>query len=411
MLIAETERSAADLSEKPKPLIVIGVTHPQTCLVLSGRLRSLRESGFRVVLLCAPGKLLDNLSESEGVEAIAIPMERGIAPMRDLLSLLRLWRLLRNLRPEIVEFSTPKAGLLGMIAAKLAGVPERVYLLRGLKLESTSGFKRRLLCAAERTASMCAHHVLCNSASLSRVACNLGLAATGKLMILGDGSSNGVDVARFAPGRSNIRRQVGLPLDALVIGFVGRLTCDKGIPELVDAFEFILQASPAVYLLLVGWFDEAEDAVSTELRGRIEQHPRIVCTGFIEDTAPYYRAMDVFVLPTRREGMPNAVLEASASGVPVITTWATGARDSVADGMTGVLIPPGSREAIYEAALQMLCDPELRLRMGRAGRARVCASFHQEDVLRRVVAFYKGLVRRPFQERICAATAPDSRWR
>jgi len=413
MLIAEAEQTAAVLTDQSQPLIVIGITHPQTCLVLAGRLRALREAGFRVTLLCAPGKLLDVFRDSEGVETVGIPMERGISPMRDVLTLYRLWRLLRKLRPDVVEFSTPKAGLLGMLAARLAGVRERVYLLRGLKLESTSGLKRMLLCAAERTAAACAHHVLCNSASLTRRACDLGLVSAGKLLLLGEGSSNGVDVARFAPGKSDVRRRLGLPLNAPVIGFVGRLTRDKGVPELFDAFEGILQARAAAYLLLVGWFDESDDVLSLELRQRIERHPRIVCTGFVEDAAPYYRAMDVFVLPTWREGMPNAVLEASASGVAVITTWATGARDSVVDGVTGVLIPPGNREAIHDAALGLLGEPERRQRMGTAGRAWVSESFHKEDVLRRVVAFYKGLVRGPLNVGAMpnAATAPELPWR
>ncbi|HLY39901.1 MAG TPA: glycosyltransferase family 4 protein [Terracidiphilus sp.] len=413
MSIAEAEPSAAVAFEQTRSLIVIGITHPQSCLLLSGRLRALREAGFRVVLLCAPGKPLDRVAKSEGVETIAIPMERGIAPLRDMLSLFRLWRVLRQLQPDIVEFSTPKAGFLGMVAATLARVPERVYLLRGLKLESTSGFKRRLLCAAERVASLCAHHVLCNSASLTRVACDLRLVDSEKLLLLGDGSSNGVDVVRFAPGASDVRRNLGLPPDAPVLGFVGRLTRDKGVRELFDAFEVILKARPSVYLLLVGWFDESDDALSGDLRRRIERHPRIVCTGFVEDTAPYYQAMDVFVLPTWREGMPNAVLEASASGIPVITTWATGARDSVVDGVTGVLIPPGNREAIYRTALQLLREPEQRRRMGAAGRAWVSESFRQKDVLRRVVGFYQGLAPGPLNAdpMRCTITAPNLRWR
>ena len=113
-------------------------------------------------------------------------------------------------------------------------------------------------------------------------------------------------------------------------------------------------------MLLVGWFDAAEDALSADLRGRIENHPRIHCTGFVADTAPYYRAMDLMVLPTWREGFPNAVLEAAATGIPVITTIATGSRDSVVPEVTGLLIPPGYPEAISEAVLKLLRDPERR---------------------------------------------------
>ena len=132
------------------PHIVVGITSPQTCLVLGGRLRTLREAGFRVTLVSGPGELLTRTAAQEGVESIAIPMRREIAPLADLVSLLRLWWLLFRLKPEMTEFSTPKAGLLGSIAAMLCGVPTRVYFLRGLKLETCTGVKRRILLAAER---------------------------------------------------------------------------------------------------------------------------------------------------------------------------------------------------------------------------------------------------------------------
>jgi len=177
-----------------------------------------------------------------------------------------------------------------------------------------------------------------------------------------------------------------------VIGFAGRLTCDKGIPELIDAFDSILRAEPEARLLLVGWFDAAEDALPAALRARIQSHPRIHCTGFVEDTAPYYRAMDVMVLPTWREGFPNAVLEAEACGVPVVTTISTGSRDAVVPEVTGLLIPPGYPEAIVEAVLKLLRNPERRRRMGQAARAWVQENYVETRVLGLTAEFYLGLL-------------------
>ncbi len=137
------------------PHIVVGITHPQTCLNLTGRLRALREAGFRVTLVSSPGELAERIAEREGVEAIALSMQREIRPIADFVSLMRLWWLLLRLRPDVTEFSTPKAGLLGTLAAVFAGVPERVYMLRGLKVEGTTGLKRRVLLLAERVASAC----------------------------------------------------------------------------------------------------------------------------------------------------------------------------------------------------------------------------------------------------------------
>ena len=377
-----------------RPHIVVGITSPQTCLVLGGRLRTLREAGFRVTLVSSPGALLTHTAAQEGVESVAIPMRREIAPLADLVSLARLWWLLYRLKPEMTEFSTPKAGLLGSMAALLCGVPTRVYFLRGLKLETCTGVKRRILLAAERLASACSHVVLCNSDSLRNQALALRVAPEAKLRLLGSGSSNGVDVERFSPGPGILRARLGLPPDAPVVGFVGRLTRDKGLPELVEAFDAILAARPQAHLLLVGWFDASEDALDRGLRSRIKNHPHIHMTGFVADTAPYYRVMDVMVLPTWREGFPNVVLEAAASGIPVVTTLCTGSRDSVVPEVTGLLIPPGYPVAIFEAVLHLLRNPERRSRMGEAARAWVLENYVNGRVLGLTVRCYKSLLDR-----------------
>jgi glycosyltransferase involved in cell wall biosynthesis len=297
--------------------------------------------------------------------------------------------------------------LLGSVAAMLCGVPSRVYLLRGLKLETSSGIKRRILLVAERLASTCSQVVLCNSESLRNQALALRVAPEAKLCLLGSGSSNGVDVDRFSPGPGILRAQLGLPTDAPVVGFVGRLTRDKGLPELVEAFDAILAARPQAHLLLVGWFDASEDALDYRLRMRIKKHPRIHLTGYVADAAPYYRAMDVMVLPTWREGFPNVVLEAAASGIPVVTTLCTGSRDAVVPEVTGLLIPPGYPVAIREAVLQLLLNPERRRRMGEAARAWVLQNYVNGRVLGLTVHCYKNLLERnrPIDTRRVQVTA------
>ena len=384
----QTARSAE------QPHIVVGVTSPQAWLVLGGRLRALREAGFRITLVSGPGDLLAGMAASQNVDAVALPIRREIAPFADLVSLVRLYRLLRRLKPDVVEFGTPKAGLLGTLAARFCGVPVRVYMLRGLRLETASGLKRRILLATERLACGSAHVVLCNSESLRSVAAKLGLAPAEKLHLLGVGSSHGVDVERFGPGPSDVRERLGIGRDASVVGFVGRLTRDKGLPELVEAFDTIQAAEPRTHLLLVGWFDASEDAVGEELRARIGRNQRIHTTGFVADTAPYYRAMDMMVLPTWREGFPNVVLEAAATGIPVVTTESTGSRDSVVPEVTGLLIPPGYPDAISEAVLKLLRDSGRRHRMGEAARAWAVEHYLDERVIRLAAEFYRGLLDR-----------------
>jgi len=375
-----------------RPHIVVGVTSPQTCLVLRGRLQTLREAGFRVSLLSAPGQLLSDIAHSEQVAAFAVPMERGISPIADTVALFRIWRLLRRLRPDIVEFSTPKAGLLGSLAARLCRIPARIYFLRGLKLETASGLKRVLLLLAERVASASATVVICNSRSLRQKALALHIGTASKLVLLGNGSSGGVDLQRYYPGDSHVRELLGIPHDAPVIGFAGRLTQDKGLPELLEAFVAILRAEPRARLLLVGWFDAAEDALGMALRKRIEGHPMIFCTGFVADAAPYYRAMDLMVLPSLREGFPNVVLEAAASRIPVIGTLCTGSRDAVVPEVTGMLVPPGDPDAITKAVVGLLQDPARRLEMGNAAREWVAENYEHKRVLALATDFYLGMI-------------------
>jgi len=381
------------------PRLVMGVTSDQTCLVLKGRLRALRLAGFDVTLLSAPGENLTRLAYEEGVTACPLPMRRGISPVADLISFIAVCRILLRLRPSITDFSTPKAGLLGNLAAWVLQVPHRVYTLRGLKLEGSRGWKRKLLLWSERLAAWCSHVVLCNSESLRAAAQALRIAPAGKLHLLGDGSSNGVDCVRFSPGASKVRPELGMDEKDLVLGFVGRLTKDKGIPELLVAFEEILRAEPRCWLLLVGWFDRAEDALDLSWRAHIARHPRTCHTGFVADTAPYYRAMDLLVLPTHREGFPNVALEAAACGLPVITTESTGARDAVIPETTGLLIPAGIPEAISEAVLGLLRDAGQRRRFGDAGRAWVMERYAKERVLALAVEFYREMLSGPGDKR------------
>ncbi len=369
--------------------LVIGVTSDQTCLVLHARVRAFQQAGYEVILVCSPGRFLNQLVEVSGVDAYPLPMKRAISPLNDLRSLLALWLLLLRIRPYVVEFSTPKAGLLGSIASLLANVPCRIYLLRGLKLETAHGLKRRVLLLAERIAAACAHHILCNSESLKALAVQLRIAPAAKISVLADGSSSGVDLVRFCPGHSCVRDALEIPRHAKVFGFAGRLTRDKGIAEFLLAFERLQHDAIPCYALLVGWFDEAEDELEDELKARLRNHPRIRLTGYVADTAPYYRAMDIFVLPTRREGFPNAILEAAATRLPVISSLCTGARDAVVPEVTGLLVEPGNVDALTDAMSKLLCEESRCLRMGAAARIWVERHYSMDRVLAEHVDFYK----------------------
>ena len=375
-------------------MIVLGVTSDQTLLVLRGRACALRDAGFSVTILSSPGPHFDRLASEPGLVLVPIPIRRGIAPVADIQALVRIFSLLVQLRPEIVDFSTPKAALLGLFAARLLKIPSRVHTLRGLRLESASSLLRPLLLLAERFTASCAHTVLCNSQSLMEETSALAIAPREKLRLLAHGSSNGVDPDRFYPVRdqkeqARIRAGFALPPEALVLGYTGRFTRHKGIPELIEALDSICAEEPNTWLLLVGWFDQSEDSLTNGIRKRIEQHPRIRSTGFMEDTTDAYRAMDIFIFPTHREGFPNVALEAAASALPIITTTATGARDSVRNDVTGMLVNPGDTSAITASALHLLRNSALRRQMGAAARHHAIEFFHQQKVLAATVAFFQ----------------------
>jgi len=366
-----------------KPRIVYIVTHPVSArLLLRGQLRHMRSLGLDVVLMSGPGVDLDAVREREGVRTISVPLHRSIRPARDLVAFVRIYRALRRLRPDIVNASTPKAGLLGMVAAFLARVPVRVYTLRGLRLETAGGLKRRVLWCAEWVTSFCAHRVFCVSKSLAEVYREEGLAPAAK-MVVPVASSNGVAVERFrfenGDHKEDLCTRLGIPRGARVIGFVGRLTRDKGIEELLDAFDSILSSCPQAWLLMVGDF-EVENGLLRETISRIRKHARVVVTGFVPDAAPYYSLMEVVAFPSHREGFPNVPLEAAAAGLPVVAFRATGTVDAVRDGHTGTLVPAKDTTALADALVRYLADDELGRAQGAAGRAWVSRDFRQDKV-------------------------------
>jgi glycosyltransferase involved in cell wall biosynthesis len=378
--------------------LVYLATDPITAYrLMDGQLGYMQRRGFEVTVITAPGALLTRAAEREGVRAIAVPMTREVSPLADALALARLVAVLRQLRPTIVNAGTPKAGLLGVMAARLCRVPVVVYLLRGLRFEGATGTKRLLLAAAEHVAGGLADRVFVNSESLRARFTALGCAPQAKTWVPSLGSSNGVDVERFEvteERRRSARREraaLGIPDDAIVVGFVGRFVRDKGVADVVDAFQAAAQVEPRLRLLLVGDHD-ATDPLPAAVRDSLERDPRVVCTGFVDEPAAYYALMDLFVFPSLREGFPNAPLEAAAAGLPVVAFRATGTLDAVVDGQTGRLLNPGDRPGLAAAVLEYARSTELSQRHGQAGRARVAASFRREIVWSAIETEYRRLV-------------------
>ena len=375
-------------------IVLHAVTDSVSTVLMRGQLAYLKTNGFDPALLSSPGKELKQIGALEGIPVFSVSMRREISPLRDLTSLFEIWRLLRRIKPAICNCGTTKAGLLVSLAAWLNRVPCRVYTLRGLRFETSKGLKKMILTITEKIACFSAHRVVCVSASLRERAIALRLVARSKTILLGEGSSNGVDAGRFEPTperlklAATLRQSLGILPDQPVIGFAGRFTRDKGIPELVTAFRLVHKELQEAVLLLVGDFEEV-DPVPDETRDAIKQYPGIRHVGFTSQIERYYLIMNLFVLPTHREGFPNTVLEAQAAGLPVITTNATGAVDSIEDGVTGVLTPVGDADRLSKAVMLLLSDPSKLQAMGRLGRERVLRSFRNETVWGEMVSLYR----------------------
>lgn len=368
------------------PRLVYITTHGSSAFALMrGQLSLMKERGFDVIVIASPSEELDRAAAREGVRAIGVEMEREINPLGDLRAVWELVALLKELQPDIVNAGTPKAGLLGMLAALIARVPARIYTLRGLRLETTRGLKSVLLNTTERMAAMCSQKVICVSHSLRDAFVQRGLAPLKKCVVLGGGSSNGVHVRRFQLTAEQhqqaavIREQLQIPNDVPVIGFVGRLTRDKGIVELFQAFEHLRVEIPDLHLLLVGDF-EIGDPVPQSTVQHLREHPAVRVTGFVPSTELYYDLMQVLAFPSYREGFPNVPLEAAAAGLPVVGFAATGTIDAVQDGVTGKLVPIGDVVGLTEALRGYLRDDLLRFRHGDAGRQRVARDFRNETI-------------------------------
>lgn len=368
---------------------------------LQGQLEYFQDRGFDVTVLC-PKRRNDEweIARPKGISIVEVPMERKIAPLRDLKSAWRLCWAMRAIRPAMTNVGTPKAGLLGGFAAWLNRVPARLYTLHGLRFETTTGLKRKLLMWTERLSCRFAHRVVCVSHSVREKAIAFGLTTAEQSVVFGFGSCNGIDMSRFAASpklmrrAGELRKQWRIPPCTTVIMFVGRLTRDKGIPELIQAFSQLDKKHSELRLLLVGCFED-EDPLPADIRKSLEAHPHVIFAGPVKDkdTPAYYAAADILVLPSHREGLPTVVLEAQAAGKPVVGARATGIVDLLKDKETGLLFPVGDVPALCEALEKLIADRKLAEELGHAGMEQIRRNFQQERIWEAVYEEYLRILR------------------
>ena len=381
--------------ENARPRVVFAVTSSRTVPLLGSIPKLMAEHGWDVHII---GDIKSDFLEdatSHNISYHHVRMERGPAPIRDLFSLWHALAFLKTIRPKLLVTASPKASLLFGFGGFLCRTPQRVYWLIGLRLETVSGYLRRFLWLSEKLTSLLSHKVLAASASLKRRYLEEKLCDPRKISVLGHGSTRGVDLSVFRPAREEEKTlvlkkasQLGLSEDVPVIGYFGRIHADKGI-DILDSSRVILGENGVDHQLLVVGDNEYPGFSFTS---RENLRDPIVLES-VPDPWTFYHLVDIFCLPTFREGLPNVCLEASASAVPVITTDATGAIDSVENGLNGIVVKVGSVEQLAAALENLLKSERTRSEISSRARDWVSSRFQSHAVADAHLEYFSSLDR------------------
>ncbi len=385
-----------------KKLIRITTVPLSLKVLLKGQLRFMASNGFDVKGVSSEGEELREVHENEGIAVEAITMSRKITPFQDLKSLWEMWNFLRKEKPQIVHTHTPKAGIIGMLAARLAGVPHRLHTVAGLPLMEATGTKRKILNFVEKLTYSSATMVYPNSKGLYDFILQNNFTQSNKLKIIANGSSNGIDTTFFSPDqvteteRVTLREKLNIQPDDFVFVFVGRIVSDKGINELIKAFSELQAAGNnepvGIKLLLVGGLENDLDPLNPETLAEINQNKDIISVGFQQDVRSFFAIADALVFPSYREGFPNVVMQAGAMGLPSIVSDINGCNEIIVEGENGLIIPPKNVEKLKEKILTLAKDKNLYTKLKGNSRRMIENRYEQSVVWNALLEEYEGLL-------------------
>lgn len=365
--------------------------------LLEGQLTYM-DKHYEVIAIAAEKERLEQYGKSNGVRTFWVEMTRKITPLQDLKAVVKLYKFFKKERPLIVHTHTPKAGIVGMLAGKLAGVPIRLHTVAGLPLIETSGFKRKILDLVETFTYKLSTRVYPNSLELKKLILKLGYAKRNKLKVLGKGSSNGIDTNYFDPSnfikkkeKLRYKKELGIPEEDFVFVFVGRLVSEKGINELVTAFSQLYSSHQNISLLLVGPFEQKLDPLDNTVFKIIKSHPKIFTTGYQEDVRSYFSISDVLTFPSYREGFPNVVMQANAMGLPAIVTNINGCNEIIRDGINGKIIPVKNIKDLKANMEELLLDTSLRSKLAQNARKLIQDNYERRKFWAILLKEYKEL--------------------
>ncbi|MEO9209966.1 MAG: glycosyltransferase family 4 protein [Ginsengibacter sp.] len=380
-----------------KPKLIRITTVPISLFsLLKGQLRFMNQY-YNVIGISSEGDLLESVNKREGVPVKTVHMTRSITPLKDLKSVWNLYKIFKKEKPLIVHTHTPKAGTVGMLAAKLAKVPLRLHTVAGLPLLEAKGIKRKLLNWVEKTTYGWTTNIYPNSNGLKQIILDEGFCNDQKLKVIGSGSTNGIDTTFFSSfnftekEKISFKKNLKIQDEDFIFIFVGRLVSDKGINELVAAFNDVSKAYANVKLLLIGSRESDLDPLKTHTEELIISNPAIICTGFQSDVRLCFAIADVLVFPSYREGFPNVVMQAGAMGLPSIVSNINGCNEIIVNMKNGIIIPPKSISNLISAMLTLLNNKEVFVELKRNARIMIQQRYEQKVVWNALLAEYKRL--------------------
>jgi glycosyltransferase involved in cell wall biosynthesis len=353
---------------------------------------------FEVIAISSGGDLLDELKREINIGVRAVPMTRSITPIKDLWALVQLVKIMRIEKPLIVHTHTPKAGLLGMLSAKIAGVPVRLHTVAGLPLLERTGVQRKILNFVEILTYRCATKVYPNSKQMLEIIMENNFCPPHKIKVIGKGSSNGIDTSYFDPTifdvqyRNSHRENIGLKKEDFVFCFIGRVVADKGIHELVSAYLNIFKKNKKAKLIIVGPFEQKLDPIDPLIYKKIITHPGIQWIDFKKDIRPYLAISDVFTFPSYREGFPNVVMQAGAMGLPSIVSDINGCNEIIENGFNGLIVPAKSTTKLQSAMEALLYNQQMLKSMKVNCRSAITSGYESSFVMKELLKEYNNEV-------------------
>lgn len=378
-----------------KPTLVRITTVPLSLeKLLTGQLHFMR-SFYNVIAVSSDNERLKKIGEVEKVTVFPIEMTRQITPLHDLFAVVRLFLFLKRTKPFIVHSHTPKAGIVGMLAAKLAGVPNRLHTVAGMPLLEHVGIKRTILDFVEKLTYSCATKVYPNSFKMKDIIIQNQYCLPNKIKVLANGSSNGIDTSYFDAShfsdefKNNLKKDFGILPTDFVFVFVGRIVSDKGINELIAAFVAIQKQVNDVKLILVGPYEQELDPLKKETQNQIQTNKSILSLGYQQDVRPYFSIAQALVFPSYREGFPNVVLQSGAMGLPSIVTDINGCNEIIEHTKNGFIIPVKNQKALFESMLNCIQNKEQFSQMQQNARAMIVSRFDQQFMWESILQEYR----------------------